>query len=350
MQLGRLPPGLVSEDSVQSTPHFRGLGEHHTMATLITGGAGFIGSCVVRLLVEAGERPVIFDIADVQGPLQELRDHFIFEQGSLAQLPVLMDCVEKHSVDRIFHLGGMLSLPSENNPWAAFDANIIGTYNVLETARIKKMSQVIYGSTIATYSKDIPGDEIDDRTIQRPSSFYGVSKTFGELLGRFYHRKFGLDFRGVRLPSIVGPGAKTAHMSIYNAWAIEYAIKGQPYVLKCDPATRCPVLYFKDAARALVDLAAADPARIRTRIYNIAGVTPAFSARELVEIIQNRVPDARLTFEPDPVVVELLRELGTLRINDDCARSEWGLRIGYPLKAMVEDFIGEFENHRDYYQ
>jgi len=221
---------------------------------------------------------------------------------------------------------------------------------VLEAARIKKMARVIYGSTIATYSKDIPGDEIDDRTIQRPSSFYGVSKTFGELLGRFYHRKFGLDFRGVRLPSIVGPGAKTAHMSIYNAWAIEYAIKGEPYVLKCDPATRCPVLYFKDAARALVDLAAAEPARIQTRIYNIAGVSPAFSARELVDIIKKRIPGARLTFKPDPVVVELLRELGTLRINDDCAKTEWGLQIGYPLKEMVEDFIGEFEKHRNFYQ
>lgn len=320
------------------------------MTTLITGGAGFIGSYVARLLIGAGERPVIFDIAPVQGPLLELGEHFDFEQGSLAQLHVLMDCVEKHSTDRIFHLGGMLSLPSESNHRAAFDANIIGTYNVLEAARIKKVPHVIYGSTIATYSKDIPGDEIDDRTIQRPSSFYGVSKTFGELLGRFYHRKFGLDFRGVRLPSIVGPGAKTAHMSIYNAWAIEYAIKGEPYTLKCDPATRCPVLYFKDAARALVDLAAADPARIRTRIYNIAGISPAFSARELVDAIKKRVPEARLTFEPDPLVVELLRELGALKINDDCARSEWGLQVAYPLKEMVEDFIGEFEKNKNFYQ
>jgi len=320
------------------------------MTTLITGGAGFIGSYVARLLIEAGERPVIFDIAPVQGPLLEFDGHFDFEQGSLAQPYALMECVEKHAIDRIFHLGGMLSLPSENNHRAAFDANIVGTYNVLEAARIRKVPHVIYGSTIATYSKDIPGDEIDDRTIQRPSSFYGVSKTFGELLGRFYHRKFGLDFRGVRLPSIVGPGAKTAHMSIYNAWAIEYAVKGEPYVLKCDPATRCPVLYFKDAARALVDLAAADPARIRTRIYNIGGISPAFSARELVDIIKKRVPGTRLTFEPDPVVVELLRELGALKINDDCARSEWGLQVAYPLKEMVEDFIAEFEKHRNFYQ
>lgn len=319
------------------------------MATLITGGAGFIGAYVARLLVEAGERPVLFDIAAVQGPLLELSGRYIYERGSLTHLPVLMDCVEKHTIHRIFHLGGMLSLPSENNPWAAFDANVIGTYHVLEAARIKGMSQVIYGSTIATYSRDIPGAEIDDRTIQRPTTFYGVSKTFGEMLGRFYHRKFGLDFRGVRLPSIVGPGARTAHMSIYNAWAIEYAIKGLPYVLECEPDTRVPALYYKDAARALSMLSNAESGRIPTRIYNIAGISPPYSARELVEAIAKRIPDAPLSFKPDPGIVELLRELGTLRINDQCARAEWGWEVAYPLDELVDDFIEEFRKNRSYY-
>ena len=191
--------------------------------------------------------------------------------------------------------------------------------------------------------------EIDDRTIQRPSSFYGVSKTFGELLGRFYHRKFGLDFRGVRLPSVVGPGARTAHMSIYNAWAIEYAIKGLSYVLECEPETRVPALYYKDAARALTTLSNAEPERILTRIYNIAGISPPFSARELVEVIEERLPDARLTFKPDPDIVELLRELGSLRINDECARAEWGWQVAYPLDELVDDFIEEFRRNRDYY-
>lgn len=319
------------------------------MATLIIGGSGFIGSYLARLLIESGERPVIFDVAPVQGPLLELEGRFEFEQGSVAHLPVLMDCMERHAIERIFHLGGMLSLPSENNPWAAFDANVVGTYNVLEAARIKKTRQVIYGSTIATYSKDIAGDVIDDRTIQRPSSFYGVSKTFGELLGRFHHRKFGLDFRGLRLPSVVGPGARTAHMSIYNAWAIEYAIKGVPYVLECDPQTRCPVLYYKDASQALLKLSEADPSKIRTRIYNVAGISPPFSAEELVGIIERKIPNAHLRFQPDPVVVELLRELGALRIDDECARNEWGLEIGYDLEGMVADFILEWVRHEEYY-
>jgi nucleoside-diphosphate-sugar epimerase len=319
------------------------------MATMITGGAGFIGSCLAELLIDGGETPVLFDVAPVQGPLAAAPDRYVFERGSLAHLSVLMDCCERHGVDRIFHLGGMLSLPSEQNPWDAFDANVIGTYHVLEVARIRRVSQVIYGSTIATYSKDIPGAVIDDRTIQRPSSFYGVTKTFGELLGGYYHRRFGLDFRGLRLPSVVGPGAKTAHMSIYNAWAIEYPLKGLPYALACAPESRCPALYFKDAARALVNLSRAEPGRIRTRVYNLAGISPPYSAAELVAVVGRHIPGARLTFEPDPLVLELLRELGELTIREDCAREEWGWAPAYPLDAMVADFIAEFEKNRAYY-
>ena len=319
------------------------------MTTMITGGAGFIGSYLARLFIEEGDKPVLFDIAPVQGPLTEMKGRFVFEHGTLSHLPVIMDCVERHGIDRIFHLGGMLSLPSENSPWDAFDANVVGTLNILESARIKKMKQVVYASTIATYSKDIQGDVIDDRTIQRPSSFYGISKTFGELVGRWYHRRFGLDFRGVRLPSIVGPGAKTAHMSIYNAWAIEYSIKGIPYILRCDPDTRCPALYYKDAALSLKALASADQSRIRTRVYNIAGITPPFSARELVSVIEQRIPGAQLSFKPDPIVVELLSELGSLEISDDGAQTEWGWQLSWPLEAMVDDFIDEFEKHKSYF-
>jgi len=320
------------------------------MTTLITGGAGFIGSCLAKMLIDDGEKPVLFDIAPVQGPLTEHRGRFVHEQGSLAHLPVLMDCIERNGIDRIFHLGGMLSLPSENNPWGAFDANVVGTYNILEAGRIKKMRQVVYGSTIATYSRDIPGDTIDDRTIQRPSSFYGVTKTFGELAGRWYHRRFGLDFRGVRLPSIVGPGAKTAHMSIYNAWAIEYPLKGLPYEINCAPETRCPALYYRDAALALKMLAEADPGRIETRVYNIAGIAPPYSAQELVDAVRRRIPAARLAFKPDPVVVELLRELGSLKISEECAHAEWGWRPRFALEGLVEDFIREFEQHGKHYQ
>jgi len=86
-----------------------------------------------------------------------------------------------------------------------------------------------------------------------------------------------------------------------------------------------------------------------TRVYNIAGIAPPYSAQELVDAVKRRIPGARLSFKPDPVVVELLRELGSLRISDECAQKEWGWRLAYSLEAMVNDFIGEFEKYKSHY-
>lgn len=319
------------------------------MSTLITGGTGFLGSYLTRILIGEGERPVLYDVAPVRGMLGEMESDFDFVQGSLSNLSELINCVDNYAVDRIFHLGGMLSLPSEHNPWASFETNVVGTYNVFEAARINEVEQVIYASTIATYSKDITSDVIDDYTLQRPTTMYGVTKVFAELLGRFYSRKFGLDFRGVRLPSVVGPGAKTAHMSIYNAWAIEEPLRGHSYELRCDPETKCPVIYFKDVVRALRLLAQAERSHISTMIYNLAGISPPFSASELVTVVRARIPEARLTFNPDPNVMELLREIGRLRFDDSCAQSEWGWHTAYSLEEMVDDFIREFNKNRSWY-
>jgi len=319
------------------------------MAMLITGGTGFIGSYLAKLLIDHGHRPVLFDISPPQRILEDVEGEFDYRRGSLGNISEVLNCIGDYRIDRIFHLGGMLSVPSEENPWAAFDANIIGTYNILEASRIKGIRQVVYGSTIATYSKDIRADDIDDVTVQRPTSMYGTTKVCGELLGRYYARRFAIDFRGVRIPSVVGPGARTPHMSIYNAWAIEESLKGRPYTLLCEPETRCPVMYFKDVVRALWHLSQADQAPLKTMIYNLAGIAPPFSAGELVEEVRSRIAGADLAFRPDSRIVDLLRELGAIRINDQCARSEWGWEIAYPLPEMVEDFITEFEEHRSWY-
>jgi len=319
------------------------------MRFLVTGGCGFLGSTLVRELIKAGERPVVLDVAPVSPILEDVRGHFDYVRGSLTNLSFLLQCVREHSIEGVFHLGGMLSAPSEHNPWAAFDINVMGTYYVYEACRIADIKQVIYGSTIATYSQDIQTDFIDDRTLQRPTSMYGTTKVFGELLGRFYKRKFGLDFRAVRLPSVVGPGAKTAHMSIYNAWAIEYPLRGKPYRLPCDPETRCPVIYFKDATRCLLELSQAPRSQIKTVVYNIAGINPPFSAEELVQQVRVRLPEANLSFHPDPLIVELLRELGRLRLSDESARIEWGWSSHYTLTTMIEDFIEEFYQHPAWY-
>ena len=66
---------------------------------------------------------------------------------------------------------------------------------------------------------------------------YGVTKVFGELLGRFYRRKCGLDFRGIRYPGIVGPGVTTWSLAQCTCWVIERPALGQPFTV---PIARRP--------------------------------------------------------------------------------------------------------------
>jgi len=319
------------------------------MSILITGGSGLIGASLTQMIVELGEHPTNFDIAPVPPALRKIGSKFEYVQGSLDHLSELLNIIKTKAVDTIFHLGGMLSLPSEKRPWASFQSNVVGTFNVLEAARLERVDQVIYSSTIATYSMDIQSNVIDDLTLQRPTTMYGASKVFGELLGRVYARKFGIDFRGIRFPSIIGPGVKTAHMSIYHSWSIEEPLKGNSYEIGVAPETRIPALYFKDAVRALWLLSRAKREEIRTMVYILAGITPPYSAKELAEVVRSKIPGTHLTFKPDPELMELVKEIGTLRFNEERAKSEWGWKTSYSLPEMVDDFIKEFNQNRAVY-
>lgn len=243
-------------------------------------------------------------------------------QGNLGNFSHIFNAV-KHAGSRvIYQLAGMLSVPSEADPPAAFRANAFGTFHVLEAARLSGIEQVIFSSSIATYGPGIQEDVIGDNTLQRPQLFYGATKIFGEHMGLFYKRKYGLDFRGICFPSIVGPGVKTQGVAQYTCWVIEECAGGNPFTIWVKPETRVPVLYIKDAARAAVDLAQAPLEAIKTVNYLLAGVTPVAIAGELADLVKTRLPDTRIHFKPDPELQNLLDQL-LLLLDDTHAKQEW---------------------------
>lgn len=202
---------------------------------------------------------------------------------------------------------------------------------------------MLFSSTLATYARDIQEEVISDYTLQRPQLFYGAAKVFCEHLGLFYKRKYGLDFRGVRYPSIVGPGVKTPGIVQYTSWVIEESAKGKPFTIWMTPETRCPVMYFKDAARALVLLAEAPVQNIKMVNYVIAGPTPSPSAGELAELVRAKVPGAQIDFKPDP---ELQAAVAFRPIDDSKARQEWNWTPHYyNQERIVDDFLRELELH-----
>ncbi|MCC6626574.1 MAG: NAD-dependent epimerase/dehydratase family protein [Chloroflexi bacterium] len=315
------------------------------MATLITGGTGFIGTEVARRLLAQGETDItLFDLNPSPARLDDLAGRVRVVRGDLGNMSHVLDAVATSRPRTIYHLGAMLSAPAEANPTGAIQTNAMGTLHVLEAARLFEVAQVIFTSTVVTFGRDLPGPVVDDTTLQRPQFIYGITKVFGEHLCFYYRRRYGIDARGVRFPSIVGPGVKTPAIVQYNSWMIEAAARGTPFTAAVRPETVCPILYFKDAARALVRLAAAPAAALTTVIYGLAGVTPPPSAGDLAERVRARVPAAQISFAPDPAIQDLLDEI--LRpVDDHNAQREWGWEPAYDLDRLIDDFLAELRDH-----
>ena len=315
------------------------------MTTLITGGTGFIGAEVVRILLARGEqRPVVFHVSGNTQRVDDVADQVELVRGDLANFSHILDVVKKVQPSVIYHLGAMLSVPSDADPAAAIHANAMGTFHVLEAARLFGVPQMLFSSSISTYGLDFEGEVIDDTTIQRPLLFYGATKVFGEHMGIFYKRKYGLDFRCVRYPSIVGPGVKTPGVVQYTSWAIEECARGKPFTIWVPPDTRCPVLYLKDAARAIVELGQAPLANIKSANYLLGGIEPIASAGELADMVRTRIPGAQIDFQPNPALLPILTKL-MVRFDDRRAREEWDWAPRYTQEQIVDDFLNEIRLH-----
>jgi threonine 3-dehydrogenase len=309
------------------------------MAILITGGSGFIGLKLSKALLERGNQVILFDIIPPDKEVKEARQ-WSFVKGNISNWAEVCNVVRDSKVEHIFHLAAMLSAQCEANPWAAFQVNALGTYNVLEASRLFGVKKVIFTSSMGAYGP-VPSGVVNDETVQRPQIMYGVTKVFGELLGLYYHRRFSIDFRGVRFPQLLGPGIKSEGYGQYNPKMVESAIQGISFQAWVTQETSIPMMYIKDAIRCLLELFEADGDKIKTRIYNVGQILPSPTAGDLLKEIKKHFHDVSITFKPDPKVMEVNKTLPR-QLSDEEARAEWGWLIHYGLKEMVEDFIKEF--------
>ena len=308
------------------------------MATLITGGAGFVGLAVARQLLARGEDGIAVFSRNPKGRLGDLEDRLGAIAGDVGNFSHVLDAVKAIRPKVIYHLGAMLSVPSDADPAAAMQTNAMGTFHVLEAARLFEVERVIFSSSIGTYGHDLPDGPIDDTTIQRPVFLYGATKVFGEHLGLFYRRKYGLDFRGIRYPSVVGPGVSSPGAVQYTSLMIERPAQGQRFAVWVTPETRVPIMHLDEAAAATIALADAPADRIETVNYLVDGMKPTPSAGEIAEAVRARIPGAEIAFEPNPKLQKAIE--GLVRpLDDSRARAEWGWAPTHDLDRIVASFL-----------
>lgn len=315
------------------------------MRILVTGGTGYVGAELVRSLVGQGHQVVTFGPSSNPGRIADIAEDVTVIRGTLAYAAEVQNVVKDHRIERIFHLGSMLSTPSQANPWASFQVNVVGTMNVFEAARLFGVPQVIFTSTIGTFAIGA-GTVATDYTIQRPATMYGAGKLYCECLGRFYKNRFGLDYRAVRFPSVIGPGTTQRTVAQYNSWMIEYPALGKPFECFVTPDTKGPAMYFKDAVRSLEMLADAPLDRIETLNYNVGGLVPTPTAEEVESAVRAHIPDAVVSYNPDPAIMQYYASAKVEVFDDSFARQEWGWKPQYSTLAdIVPDFIAEVQSN-----
>ncbi len=314
------------------------------MAKLITGGLGFIGVNLARALLKKGEEVVLFDVVASSPLVKDIKDKLKIVQGNLSSWAEVLEVVKQHKIDGIYHTGALLSASAEEKPITAYEVNAGGTFNVLEAARLFNVKRVIYTSTIASYGLGL--NMVDEDTIQLPISMYGVTKVFSERLGEYSQRKFGVDFRAVRLPSVIGPGRGAGGASAYSTLMISEPALKKPYSVFVEKDVVMPLLYIKDCVDCLIRLYEADYSKLKRRVYCIAGFSP--TAKEIYDEVKRILPKADVNFKPDKELTEIVRSWPKY-LNETRASEEWGWKTKFHLKETVEDFVKEVQAHPEIY-
>ena len=312
---------------------------------LVIGSAGQIGSELVLELRKryGAENVVATDKCPNAG--KKLAETGIFEVLDICKGEDVKTICEKYQIDHIINMAAILSAVGEKKPMLAWQVNMDGLINVLETAREMEMKQVLIPSSIAAFGPETPTDFTPQETILRPTTMYGVTKVAGELLGDYYVRRFGLDVRGLRYPGIISnetlPGGGTTDYAVEIYYE---AIKNKKYTCFVKEDTQLPMMYMPDCLKATLDLFEADFDSLKHHSdFNVGSMS--FTVKELADSIKKYIPEFEIDYAPD--YRQDIADTWPNSVDDSCARMEWGWEPSYDLDAMTKDMLEAIQKKYD---
>lgn len=300
------------------------------MKVLVTGAGGQVDLDLLRILQARGDE---VHASDVTPPS---REHDVpWHRLDVTCAPEVSALFAALRPELVFHLAAILSARGEADPMRTYAVNQGGTVNVLEAARQHGTRQVIFTSTIAAFGPPLPPLVPDDIALH-PTTMYGVTKVAGELLGDYYFRRYGLDFRAVRFPGLLSAVLPGGGTSDYAPLMYYEALRVGHYEAFCRPDATIPLMYMPDGLRALVELSQAPHERLTRCVYNVAAFSP--TAQQIADEVARAVPGADISFNPDPARQAIL-DSWPRALDDSLARRDWGWRPEYDLPRMTADLL-----------
>lgn len=249
---------------------------------LVIGGAGFLGSHIVDQLTGSPAREIVVLDNFVRGTrgnlstaLQDARVRVV--EGTVTDLPLLQRLMA--GTDYVFHLAALWLYECVHQPRSALDVNVVGTYNVVETAADAGVKKVVYSSSASVYGDAAFTPMTEDHPFNN-RTMYGATKIAGEQFFRAFHEQRGLDYAGLRYMNIYGPRMdyKGTYVSVIMK-VLDRIDAQQPPIIFGDGSQAYDFVHVSDVARANI---LAMQAEATDEFFNI-GMGVKTTIRELVD-------------------------------------------------------------------
>jgi len=308
---------------------------------LITGGLGFLGANLARLLCDSGE--AVLATSNRNTVVPKLLSSFV--DRLLKIIPLDITSLEKVSqAIKDFAVTGIVnaavrSEKGNTSLYQAMDVNVTGTINVLEAARIAEIKRVVFISSEAVYQglKTTQPYKEEEKLLITSDRFIPGTKKAGEILCLMYCKEYGMEVISARATRMYGP----LYQGVRNlaGHMVENAAKGIPIALaNQDPAEAHDIIYAKDAARAIMLLLKAQT--LRHRVYNV-GFSRLVSLAEFAEAIKTLLPKSEIHLGDGPGPLISTKTPMDINACVDIARlsEETGFTPEYDPYRGVEHYI-----------
>ena len=251
---------------------------------VVTGGAGFIGSTLVRTLLESGGQVVVIDnlLSGHEKNVLDVRDrielHIVDIRDSAAIAPIIA------GADTVFHLAAIPSVPrSIDEPRPSHEVNIDGTFEVFDAAVSGKVRRLVYAASSSAYGDSETLPKVETMPA-RPKSPYAVQKYVGELYASVYASCFGLETVSLRFFNVYGPrqDPSSAYSGILSLFMKHLIARTSPTIFGDGEQSR-DFTYVEDVAGLC--LKAANAPNVAGMMFN-AGNGGRFTLNEIWAMLQ----------------------------------------------------------------
>lgn len=301
------------------------------MKTLVTGGAGFIGSHIAEALLARGDSVRVLDNFSTgkRENIATIAKDVELIEGDIRNASIVGEAVR--GMDAVFHSAAFVSVPqSMDEPQECFDVNVSGTHLLLESARCARVRRVVLASSAAVYGESTALPLLEETALQ-PKSPYALSKRVNEMYAELFTNEFDLEVVALRYFNVYGPRQRPD--SMYAAAVpifLQRLLDGKPVTIFGDGGQTRDLINIHDVVRA--NLIASEHPNAAGKIFNICtGIETRLL--DLLDVLYGIFPNAPPTEFAPPRAGDIHRSVGNPQKAKDI--------IGFSANTSLSDGLKE---------